>query len=84
MEELTGRTTAHIVSAVPLTEKQISLLRDLLSKKVGNHVEVIQSIDAELLGGLSIHVAGYVLDNSIKRHLRDMREHIKRSTSYAV
>ncbi|MCL2486852.1 MAG: F0F1 ATP synthase subunit delta [Oscillospiraceae bacterium] len=56
MEELTGKTTTHVVSAAPLGDEQIAALKDVLSRKTGKDIELSPSIDPSLIGGLYISV----------------------------
>ena len=76
MAELTIQ--AHVFSAVALGEEKISTLRDTLSKKLGKPVEIMPGIDPSLIGGLYIHVGGFVIDHSVKRQLADLKDSLKR------
>lgn len=78
MEELTGKTTTHVVSAAPLGDEQIAALKDVLSRKTGKDIELSPSIDPSLIGGLYISVDGFVLDGTVKKQLRDMESSLVR------
>jgi len=72
MEELTGKTTAQVTSAVRLNQHQISALKTVLSKKTGKQVDISLRTDTSLIGGLHIHVDGHVVDSTVKKQLRDI------------
>lgn len=76
-----GKTNANVVSATPLKPEQVEQLEALLSKKLNKRVSVITRVDPSLLGGLSIHVDGYLIDRTLKTQLRNMRNSMKRGTS---
>jgi len=76
------RTTANVTSAIELNEGQISALKELLSKKLNKHVEISLKVDPSVIGGLYIHVDGYfIVDQTMKKRLHDMKVNIKRSTA---
>ncbi|MCL2508870.1 MAG: F0F1 ATP synthase subunit delta [Oscillospiraceae bacterium] len=69
---------AYVVSAVALRVDQLSALADVLSRKLRRPVEVLASVDETLLGGLYIRVDGRVIDRTVKKQLRDMKESLKK------
>ena len=73
-----GAAAAKVVSAAALTEQQISALRKLLEKKLEKRVEVSLEIDASLIGGFYIYIDGYIIDRTVKKQIRDMKESIMR------
>lgn len=81
VERFNGNTTATVVSAAALDEKQLATLKDMLSKKLNKRVELVSNVDPSVIGGLYIHVDGYLLDNTVKKRLLDMKHTIKRSSA---
>jgi len=71
------KTDAHVVSAVELDEKQIKILKNTLQKKINKQVHITVSVDKTLIGGLQIHVDGYLIDRSVKKQLEDLKENLK-------
>ena len=67
------RTTALIVSAVPLKDEQVTVLSELLSRKLSKQVTVEQKVDPSIIGGLYIQVDGYILDTTIKTRLQEIK-----------
>ena len=65
---------ATAVSAVELTEEQKARLKDRLETMTGRTVELACRVDPSLLGGLTVTVDGRVIDGSLKRRLREIKE----------
>jgi len=49
-----------------------------LSKKLNKRVEVSLKVDPSVIGGFFVHVDGYFIDRTIKKHLHDMKATIKK------
>ena len=73
-----GKIVANIVSAAELNESQISAIKKVLSKKLGKEVEISSKTDHSLIGGFYINVEGCLVDCTIKKHLRNLKEFIKK------
>ena len=73
-----GKTTANVVSATELSEKQITALEKLLSKKLNKQVEVSLKIDPTVVGGLYIQADSYFLDRTIKKQMLEMKDSIEK------
>ncbi len=71
-----GNTTASVVSAVPLSEVQLSSIKNILSEKLNKQVKLEPSVDPDLIGGLYIKVDGCVFDGTIKKQLSDMKKQL--------
>jgi len=76
------KTTANVVSATPLHQGQITALGELLSKKLDKQVDISAKVEPSVMGGLSIHVDGLFIDQTLKRQLHDMKSTIKRSMAH--
>jgi F-type H+-transporting ATPase subunit delta len=68
------RTTATVVSAIPLGESQIDNLRNTLAAKIGKQVEINLQLDPSLIGGFYIKVDGFLADRSVRNQINDIRE----------
>jgi F-type H+-transporting ATPase subunit delta len=73
-----GKTSAHVVSAAPLSEKQRLALYGMLSKKLDKQVEILHTVDPALIGGFYIHVEGRLIDRTLRTQLRNLKERLKR------
>ena len=65
---------ADVISAVPLTDKQLAELERKLIHLTRKRVEIVNHVDASLLGGVRIILDDTVIDNSIKSQLSGMKE----------
>ncbi len=69
---------AKVVSAVALTEKEKSAVKEKTEKLINKKVKLECSEDPSLIGGMVIRVDGKVFDGSISSKLRDIKEVIDR------
>lgn len=68
-----GETTAEVISARKLTDKQVTDISASLKKTVGGKVVVETSVDAGLLGGLIVKVGSRMVDSSLSTKLQNLR-----------
>ena len=66
--------TARVVSAAELTAEEKEKLIEALSKKSGKQVLAEYEIDPTLLGGLVVEMDGVVLDGSLSRRLKTLKD----------
>ena len=76
LNERKGIVAARVTSAVPLSEREITALRERLVKAVGGAVTLTVRTDQELLGGLVVQVGSTVYDGTIRRQLTDVRQRL--------
>ncbi len=77
-DDAAGRTRAEIVSATPLRDDQLDRLRRALSVRTGRQVELSESVDPSLLGGVIARVGGLVFDGSLRTQLSQLRANLTR------
>lgn len=65
---------ANVTSAVALTEDEKAKIIKKLEKKFGYRVELICKIDEKILGGIIIKTDDTIMDGSLKRKMRDVKE----------
>ena len=63
-----------VASAVPLTEEQKSKLAARLESMTGGQIQLHCVIDEKLLGGLTITTEDGIIDGSLKRRLREIKD----------
>jgi len=68
-----GIVVAEVTTAVPLTDELRAKLIEKLSVALDRTVSLRESVDASILGGIVIRVAGRVLDGSVTSQLKDLR-----------
>jgi F-type H+-transporting ATPase subunit delta len=81
MAELTDSMGAFVVSATTLGESRILALEDVLSKKLGHRVTISASVDPSVIGGLYIRAGGRIIDRTVKRRLRDLKDSLMRRSA---
>ncbi len=74
VERELGVVVADVTTAVPLTDELRAGLVSKLSSALGRTVTLRERVDASILGGIVIKVAGRVIDGSIAHQLREVRE----------
>lgn len=71
-----GITPVVINSAHPLATGEKEILLRRLTETIGEKFSADFAVQEDLIAGLVIRVGDRVLDNSLKKHLRDMRENL--------
>jgi len=69
---------AEITSAVPLTNPEKSAIARALPKLLSHDVECQYAVDPDLLGGLTIQVADWVVDSSFRSQLATIAQSLER------
>jgi F-type H+-transporting ATPase subunit delta len=72
-----GEVAAEVVSAHPLTEDQVTELKQQLRQRVGREVSVDLSVDPQLLGGLVVRIGSQMIDSSIRTRLNALASAMK-------
>ena len=71
---------AEVTTAKPLTDAVRASLQEKLSANVGKPVTLRERVDASLIGGIRINIAGRVLDGSIAKQLNSVRAALTNSS----
>ncbi|WP_239615795.1 F0F1 ATP synthase subunit delta [Cohnella mopanensis] len=64
-----GRTDAHVISSQPLNEEEKTKLAQKFGTLVGKTIRVTNTVDPELLGGLTVRIGDTLYDGSLKGKL---------------
>ena len=75
--EARGEVMAEVVSAQPLTKAQADKLAETLKAQVGADVNIKQSVDESLIGGLIVKVGSKMIDTSIRSKLNALQNTMK-------
>ncbi|HEY0698519.1 MAG TPA: F0F1 ATP synthase subunit delta, partial [Micromonospora sp.] len=67
------RQVAYVTVAAPLSEDEERRLGAKLSELYGREVTVKQTVDPEILGGMSVQVGSDLYDGTVLRRLNDTR-----------
>jgi F-type H+-transporting ATPase subunit delta len=68
-----NRQVAYVTVAAPLTEDEERRLGSMLSGLYGREISIKQTVDPEILGGMSVRIGADLYDGTILRRLHDTR-----------
>jgi F-type H+-transporting ATPase subunit delta len=74
--ERLGILAAEAVTATPIDETQTALLRVALQKASGRQIDLATRLDARLLGGLVVTLAGRTYDGSVRAQLATLKQRL--------
>lgn len=72
-----GETTAEVTSARALSPAQTQALKAQLKSALGKDVQVVEHVDASLLGGLVVKVGSRMIDSSLRTKLDSLHVAMK-------
>ncbi len=72
-----GEVTAKVVSAHPLTDRQLAELKDKLTQREGRTVMLSADVDPDLLGGLVVTIGSQRIDATIRTRLNSLAQAMK-------
>ena len=75
------QVTASVFTAETFDGKQVSAMKEMLSRKLDKTVDISLKVDPSIIGGPYIFVDGYYLDWTVKKRLRDLTVHMKEGCS---
>lgn len=73
VKEHKGIVTAEVISAKALNDSQLERIKNSLTKKLNKQVLIHSTVDPQVIGGLKINVDGHLIDNTIERHVNDIK-----------
>ena len=71
-----GRIVATVTSAVALTSVQQARLSEALKRIYARDVLIDQVVDSSVIGGISVDVAGEIIDGTIASRLEQARRQL--------
>ena len=77
-DEAAGRVQAEVVSASELPEAQRERLKSALARRTGREIDLVVTVDPELIGGAIAKVDGVVYDGSLRTQLAQLRDNLTR------
>ncbi len=72
-----GEVAADIATAHPLSDAQLTQLKDVLRISIGKDVQVNTRVDPALLGGLVVKVGSKMIDSSLRTKLNNLKVAMK-------
>ena len=68
---------AELISAMEVSAEDVKTLSELLSVSTGKTIQLKQSVDPELLGGVKIRLGDKIIDASVAKKLELLRNNLK-------
>ncbi|MBX7181993.1 MAG: ATP synthase F1 subunit delta [Bacteroidia bacterium] len=75
--KLTGVTTAFVKSAIALDETARTKVRSILNQSGFANVELVEEVDAELIGGFVLRIGDKQVDTSVKNEISKLKQGFK-------
>jgi F-type H+-transporting ATPase subunit delta len=75
--ESRGIENVEAVTAVPMTEEQLSRMKERLAKMTGKRIIIKNTVDPKILGGVKLRYSGVQLDGSVKTRLTTFEKSLK-------
>jgi F-type H+-transporting ATPase subunit delta len=76
-DDADGVARAQIISAFPIDDEQLAVLRKGLERRFGKKIEATVSVDRALIGGARIVVGDTVIDASVQSELQAMANQLR-------
>lgn len=76
-DEIDKILKVKVTSAVELSNSQKELLKQKLESKYKRNVAIDYVTDKSILGGIMLETDGKIIDSSVKKHLKDIKDVIK-------
>ncbi|MBR5156465.1 MAG: ATP synthase F1 subunit delta [Clostridia bacterium] len=76
--ELDKISNARVTSALELTEEEKAALKEKLEKTSGHKMVIEYIVDKSIIGGLIVEADGKIMDSSLKKHLKDVKDVISK------
>jgi len=77
VERARGIAHAQVVSAVPLTVKELERLTAELERTTMKTLRITTEVDASLLGGVVVRIGDRVMDRSVRTLLQRLGHHLR-------
>jgi F-type H+-transporting ATPase subunit delta len=72
------RQVAYVTSAVPLTDEEVAQLGEHFAQRYGRSISVKETVDPEIIGGLSVQIGSDLYDGTVLRRLTEARAALTR------
>lgn len=77
LEQYEGVVTAHVRSARPLLESEVSSVKAYVEKTLRAKAQLELNVDATLIGGVVVQVGSWVMDGSVSNRLARLSESLR-------
>ena len=76
--EMDKISNARVTSAVELSDDEKASLKEKLEKMSGHRTIIEYIVDKSIIGGLIVEIDGKIMDSSLKKHLKDVKDVISK------
>ncbi len=83
-EKRSGRKRVQVISAMPLSESNLSKIRERLAAELSIQPVLEPAVDPEILGGLRIRVGDTVYDGSLRARLNQLRHRVRERSIHEI
>ncbi len=73
------RLEVQAITAVPLPADLRTRIVERIQQKTGSAVDLTESVDPDIVGGLVLHIGGSVVDGSVRHRIDQLREALRRA-----
>lgn len=77
-DEICEVSNAKVTSAVELSERERASLKEKLEKMSGHKTLIEYIVDKSIIGGLIVEMDGKIMDSSLRKHLKDVKDVISK------
>ena len=67
---------AELISAMPVSDQDVQILADNLSRSTGKTIKLDLSVDPTMIGGLKIRVGDKIIDASVAKKLEMLKKNL--------
>ena len=76
--EICEVSNAKVTSAVELNKDEKASLKEKLEKMSGHKTLIEYTVDKSIIGGLIVEIDGKIMDSSLRKHLKDVKDVISK------
>lgn len=80
----TGRLEVEAVTAVPLPDDLRRRIVESIEEKTGTSVDLTETVDPGIVGGLVLRIGGVVVDGSVRHRIDELREALRSASVVAA
>ncbi len=76
-DEARGNLRVEAITAIPMSREQLDAMKTKLELQTGKHIFIENTVDAAILGGVTLRYGGVQLDGSVKARLDSLEKSLK-------
>ncbi|MFT7614254.1 MAG: F-type H+-transporting ATPase subunit delta [Parvicellaceae bacterium] len=83
-KEMKGLVVANVTTAVALNDDTKANVLALIKKHVAGEIELVETINPDLIGGFVVRIGDKMIDASILKKINDLKKELLGSSSYKL